>query len=317
MPKVALTTPADVVAAAAGLLGFAPTNSVVAYMLRRDIIDGLLVRCAIRFDVAITTEQAARFPATCNLRAADNDGAILLAVCDEPHNRHALAVLDALRDAFNTAGITVLRRIMAHDVTAAGQWYDPDRDEYGPTYPYTHSLVTVERILGGDRVSPDRSDIQDEFAPIEPAPPVVTGDHGQLLITTAQEVADALDGHPISRTLPTRAGIVITAHVGVRDAMLALALDHAHAGADLWTHIARRLRGQPRAEALTVAAVCFCLLGDTVRAGIATDTALDEADTTHTPAPRLAVLLLAALQAGMPPAKIREIIAEAVDKPHD
>ena len=95
MPTTALRTPADIVAAAAGLLGFAPTNSIVAYMLRRDTNDDLLVRCAIRFDVTITTEQAANFPATCNLRPADNHAAVLLAVCDERHDRHALTVLDA------------------------------------------------------------------------------------------------------------------------------------------------------------------------------------------------------------------------------
>ena len=184
------------------LLGFAPTNSVVAYMLRRDITHGLLVRCVIRFDVMISTDQAANLPVTCNLRAADNDAVILLAVCDEQHDRHAHAVLDALRDALNTAGIHVLRRVMTRDVTAEGQWLDPDTGECGPTYPYTDSLLTAQRILSGDRVSPDRSDIEAEFATIEPAPPVVIGDHGQLVTTTAQEIADALDGHPISRCSP-------------------------------------------------------------------------------------------------------------------
>jgi Domain of unknown function (DUF4192) len=97
--------------------------------------------------------------------------------------------------------------------------------------------------------------------------------------------------------------------------MLALALDHPQAAADLWTHIARRLRGQPRAEALTVAAVCYCLLGDAVRGGIATDTALEEAQASDTAPPRLAVLLLAALQAGMPPQQIRRVIADSAPKP--
>jgi hypothetical protein len=58
----------------------------------------------------------------------------------------------------------------------------------------------------------------------------------------------------INPTLATRTGIIITGHPALRDAMIALAVDHAQNAADLWTHIARRLRGQPRAEALTVAA---------------------------------------------------------------
>ena len=56
-------------------------------------------------------------------------------------------------------------------------------------------------------------------------------------------------------------------------------------------------------------------LGDAIRAGIATDAALDEAEATHCPAPRLAVLLLAALRAGIPPQQIRRILADIDPKP--
>ena len=310
MPTTTLRTPADIVGAAAGILGFAPADSIVAYLLRRDIRRGLLVRCAIRFDVTITTAQAADFPATCHLHAADNDAAILLAVCDARHDRHAAAILDALRDALHTAGITVLRRIMTHDLTAEGRWYDPDSGQRGPTYPYTDSVVTVQRVVDGDRISGGRNDIEAEFAPLEPAPPVAIGEHAHLVVDTASEIADALDGHPISRTLPTRAGVVITADVAVRDAMIGAACEHARAAAELWTHIARRLRGEPRAQALTIAAVCYCLHGDGIRAGIAADTALEEAQINDTAPPRLATLLLTALRAGMPPAQIRRAIID-------
>jgi hypothetical protein len=214
----------------------------------------------------------------------------------------------------NTAGIHVLRRVMTRDVTVAGQWLDPDTGECGPTYPYTDSLLTAQRILSGDRVSPARNDIEAEFATIEPAPPVVIGDHGQLVTTTAQEIADALDGHPISRTLPTRAGIVITGHPALRDAMIGLVLHRPQTGAEVWTHIGRRLRGAPRAQALTIAAVCYCLLGDTIRAGIGADAALDEAQATDTPAPRLALLLSTALRAGIPPHHISRVIADSAPK---
>jgi len=312
MPTTTLRTEADIVAAAAALLGFAPTNSIVAYMLHRDPNTGdMLVRTAIRCDVSITSHQAANFPATCNLRPETNHAAVLLAVCDQPHEWHALTVLDALRVALSAAGIPVLRRIMTRDVTTEGQWYDPDSGATGPTYPYTDSLVTAHRVLGGDRVSAGRSDIEAEFAYLPPAPPMALGDHGELVITAAQEIADALEGHPISRTLPTRAGIAITADVAVRDAMIAAAARHTDTGAYLWTHIARRLRGQPRAEALTIAAACYCFLDDSVRAGIAADAALNEAQATHTPPPRLALMLLTALRSGIPPQQISRAIIDA------
>ncbi|KPN44937.1 hypothetical protein AN931_25675 [Mycobacterium intracellulare subsp. chimaera] len=312
MPTTTLRTEADVVAAAAALLGFAPTNSIVAYTLHRDPDAGdMAVRTAIRFDVTISIDQAARFPATVNLRPETTHAAVLLAVCDQPHEWHALTILDALRGALRDAGIPVLRRIITRDVTTEGQWYDPDSGATGPTYPYTDSLVTAHRVLGGDRVSPDRSEVEAEFAYLPPAPPLALGDHSELVIQVAQEVADALEGHPVSRSLPTRAGIAITADVAVRDAMIAAAAQHTDTGAYLWTHIARRLRGQPRAEALTIAAACYCLLADTVRAGIAAQAAVDEAHTSQSTPPRLALMLLAALHSGIPPEKIRRALITA------
>ncbi|WP_204806031.1 DUF4192 domain-containing protein [Mycobacterium riyadhense] len=311
MSTTTLRTEADIVAAAAALLGFAPTNSIVAYMLHRAPNTGdMVIRTAIRFDVTVSVEQAANFPTTVNLRPETSQAAVLLAVCDQPHEWHALTVLDALRVALHAAGIPVLRRIMTRDVTTEGQWYDPDSGATGPTYPYTDSLVTAHRVLGGDRVSPGRSDIEAEFAYLPPAPPMALGDHGELVIEVAQEIADALEGQPINRSLPTRAGIAITADVAVRDGMIAAAARHTDTGAYLWTHIARRLRGQPRAEALTIAAACYCVLEDSVRAGIAADAALNEAQATQTPPPRLALMLLTALRSGIPPQQIsRAIIA--------
>ena len=215
MHTTTLRTPADVVAAAAGLLGFAPTNSIVAYMLHRDTTHGLIVRSAIRFDVTITAEQAANFPATCNLRPDTNHAAILLAVCDQRHDWHAVTVLDSLREALSGAGI------------------------------------------------------------------------------------------------------VITSDVALRDAMISAAFEHPQAGAELWTHIARRLRGRARAEALTIAAVCYCLLGDGIRAGIATDIALNEAQASQAPPPRLALLLLTALRSGIPPQQIRRVITDTTKPSQD
>lgn len=318
MPKIALKTAADVVAAAAAWLGFVPTNSIVAYMLERDITQGLIVRSAIRFDVTITTSQAANFPATCNLSPDRTGAAILLAVCDPHHDPHAQVILDSLRDALHAAGIQVLRRIMTHDVTVADQWFDPDSGERGATYPYTDSLWTAQRVRGGERVSPSRADIQAEFARSEPAPPTAVGDHGELVTTTSQEIADVLAGARItSSTLATRAGIIITAHSALRDAMIGLAIDRARPAADLWTRLARQLRGQPHTEALTIAAVCYCFLGDSIRAAIATNAAIDEADATETAVPALAAMLLTALRAGVPPAQIAEAITAATEPKHD
>lgn len=310
----ALRTPADIVAAAPGLLGFVPTNSIVVYLLAQHPTTGLGVRCAARFDITNSAEQAMNFPATCNLRAGNFAAAIILAVCDHPYDVHARQLLDATRDSLRGTDIEVLRRLHARDLTAAGQWLDIDTGEHGDTYPYTDAVLTAQLVHTGHRISRSRGDIEDEFSPLPPAPPAEVGAHDQLVGSTVEEITAALAGGPITDpTLPTRAGILITAHPALRDAMIGLGVDAPEYAPDLWTHIARRLRGAPRAEALTVAAACLCLAGDTVRAGIALDAAFDEAHTSHTPEPRLAGLLSAALRAGLSPEKISQALIAATE----
>lgn len=310
----ALRTPADIVAAAPGLLGFVPTDSIVVYLLQQQPTSGLGVRCAARFDITNSTEQATTFPATCNLRAANFAAAIILAVCDQRHDVHAHHLLDATRDSLLSIDIPVLRRLHTRDVTEAGQWLDVDTGEYGPTYPYTDAVLTARLVHDGHTIRANRTDIEDEFSPLPPAPPAEIGAHDQLVRATVDELTAALAGGPITDpALATRAGILITAHPALRDAMIGLAIDTPEYAADLWTHIARRLRGAPRAEALTVAAACLCLTGDTVRAGIALDAAFDEAHTSHTAEPRLAGLLSAALRAGLSPEKITQALIAATE----
>lgn len=316
MSHTHLRCPADLIAAAPGLLGFVPTNSMVVYLLHDEPTKGIGVRCAARFDITVTTGQAADFPTVCNLRPGRFAAAILLAICEQRHDSHARHLLDALRDGLQHSGIPVLRRLYARDVTEPGQWLDADTGDYGDTYPYTDSVLTAQLVHAGTQIRRSRSDIESEFSPLPPAPPAEVGSHGELVTSTAEEIAAVLNGKPItSPTLHTRAGIVITGHPALRDAMIGLAIDQPQAGSDLWTHIGRRLRGQPRAEALTVAAACLCLAGDTVRAGIALAAALEEADTTHTPQPGLAVLLTAVLQAGIEPARIRAALRASAARP--
>ncbi|WP_459960145.1 DUF4192 family protein, partial [Mycobacterium avium] len=314
--NITFSTEADIIAAAPAILGFAPTNSIVAYLLHRSpTAGGLQLRSTIRFDVAVSIEQAANFPATVNLRPETTHAALLLAVCDEPHEWHALNVLDTASGALRAAGIPVLRRLLTRDVTAEGQWYDPDSGATGPTYPYTESLVTAHRALSGQRVSTSRSEIEAEFSYLPPAPPMALADHGELVIQAAQDIADALEGHPISRSLPTRAGIVITADVAVRNAMIAAAAEHTDTAAYLWTHIGRRLRGRPRAEALTIAAACYCFQGDRIRAGIAAHAALTEAESTQSPPPPLCLMLFTALNSDVSIEQLGRAIINAVAHP--
>lgn len=310
---IKLGAPADVIAAATPLLGFIPTDSVVAYLLATEPDGTPIIKVTIRCDITISADQATNFARTCHLDADKYDGALLLAVCGADLDDHAAVVLDGIRDSLTAAGITVRRRLTTRDVTAAGTWTDPDTGATGDTYPYTDSLLTAQRIHDGAILTAQRRDIVAEFDPITPAPAVAVGDHDVLVYTTMEEISDALTGATryISNTLATRAGILITSHPALRDAMLHLALDHERAATNVWTRIACQLRGRPRVEALTIAAVCYCLINDSVRAAIAADIAITEATDAGDEPPTLAGMLLAALESGIDPAMVRRVIADS------
>ena len=307
---------ADIIALAAPLIGFAPTDSIVVYMLRNHPQDGAIVRCVLRFDVNITTAQASNLARTCNLKPRDNDAAILLAICDPSSNAHAVAVLAAVRDSLELAGIPVRRRLLTRSVTERGHWRDVDTDDRGLTYPYTDSAVTATVVANGERVGRSRADIAEEFSPIDPPPATGIGDIHRLLASTGEEIAHILTGERTpSSGLAIRAGLIITADRAARDRVLRLALGHERAASQLWTHIARQLRGRARAEALTVAAVCHTLRGDTVRATIALEIIRDELRAAGATPPALAVLLDEALQHGIHPDRIRDVVAGTLDTP--
>lgn len=308
---IKLGNAADIIAAAAPMLGFTPTNSIVVYMIGTDPDAGRIIKLALRFDVTIPAHAVSDLPRTTNLTAGQYNSAVLLAVCDPEFDQHAEDLLNAVRDTLTDTGIPTLRRLHTRDTTTQGVWIDLDTGQSGPTYPYTDSILTAQRVHDGTRISTSREDIVAEFDTTTPAPPVALGQDAALVLDTATEIADVIvgDRRP-SATLATRAGILITAHPALRDAMLHLLLDHERSATSLWITIAAQLRGPARAEALTIAAAGHCLLNDAVRATIALDIAIAESTKAGHQPPTLAQLMLQALTAGLDPTIVRRIISD-------
>ena len=308
---IKLGNAADIIAAATPMLGFAPTNSIVIYMIGTDTEAGHIIKLALRFDTAIPAHAVTDLPHKTNLTAEQYTGAVLLAVCDPEFDQHAEELLNTVRDTLAEAGIPTLRRLHTRDTTTEGTWIDLDTGLFGPTYPYTDSILTAQRVHDGTRISTSRDDIVAEFATTTPAPPVAMGHDAALVLETFHEIADVTAGdRHASATLATRAGIIITGHPALRDAMLHLLLDHERSATHLWTTIAAQLRGPARAEALTIAAAGYCLLRDSIRATIALDIAIAESTAAGHQPPALARLMLDALTAGLDPSIVRRIITD-------
>ena len=101
---------------------------------------------------------------------------------------------------------------------------------------------------------------------------------------------------------------MVTAHTALRDGYLRLGAGHDLAAGRMWTHIAAHHRGHVRAELLTMAALSYYCGEDTVRSGMALTYAAEAARDDDSALPRLATTIYTALQAGMPPSKIRSVI---------
>jgi Domain of unknown function (DUF4192) len=306
-----LDTEQAILSAIPALLRFVPTNSVVAIMFSPSDAPRTELRCIIRFDVDVDREQAHRFTETCHLTAAENSGALLVAICDPDHDAHALEVLNETRAGLHEAGIQVLQMLMTHDLADTGHWSDPDTGAHGPTIPYTDAVITAETVAQGAAIGTSREALEAEFTLTAAAPYLpVAEDFTDLVARTVAELHALITGTADTPAddLATRAAIIVTEDVHLRDALLRIGLGHEQAAAHTWNALAAQLRGQARAEVLTVAAFNFYIARDAVRAGIAIDHVADAADTADLPLPTLADLLSAALRAGVQPEKLRQII---------
>ncbi|SBS77480.1 conserved hypothetical protein [uncultured Mycobacterium sp.] len=298
-----------VISAIPALLRFVPTNSIVAVMFGLAGTPREEIRFAIRFD--LDRQQAQDFPHICSLHSRDTAAAILVAICDPEHEEQALDALNAARAALHHRSIQVLQMLTTHSLTEPGRWYDPDTGEHGPTVAYTDAAITADVVYQGSPIRESRDALDAEFALTKAAPYLATAkDFDDLIARTVTELHALITGTADAPTedLATRAAIIVTTDVHIRDGLLRLGVGNEQAAAQTWTTLAAQLRGQARAEILTIAAFNYYIGGDGVRAGVAIDHAADTAEAAELPLPTLADLLNAALLAGIEPEKIRMII---------
>jgi hypothetical protein len=168
----------------------------------------------------------------------------------------------------------------------------------------------------GHVITASRADLEHEFDITDAAPPIEVGDHAELVLNTFTHIAEAAAGQRvITPMLAAQTGIVITESKKLRDQLLAITGEQPREGARLWTMIAAMLRGTPRVEALVLASITHYAAGDAIRAGIALEAASDTAIETGCRFSQLAQLMHGAVRAGIPPQRIRDIIAHVDTMP--
>ena len=310
--RMSLATAADTLAAIPALLGFTPDNSVVVIALTDDGNGSHLVAPTARVDAHQAEAAADTITDALTRQDTPITAVILAAIADTTHAGAALIGLDAIRDALAAAGIRTIRALHTYSLTAGTTFTDLDRFTDGTIPdPATTELATT-RIADGAVIAASRADLEARYAPTAEIPEslalaAAATMGADFLPVTFDELAAVIHAREIpSADLTARVGLALaTGHTEVRDAFMALHVHGDHDAADAFTRIAAPLRGTARANALTIAAYFLYCTGDGAAAHAALDAAERTAHRADITLPKLAVLLSAALAAGMEPTQVR------------
>lgn len=316
--RINLSSNTDILAATPALVGFVPTNSIVAIVLD-NTGDRRAVHVSARYDIAEPLDAAAQLANTLPLQQPNGDMRILIliAITDTGDLKHAGDHLDAAQRHITARGASILKRLHTPSLDAGHTCTDIDTGDTGTTVDYRTSEAALLMAVAGHSVRATRDDIAAEFAPTEQAPaPDVDTDTAEFIAQTGRGMSAAFeDPTALTPQLAANVGLLITTNVTHRDALLILSTEHPQIGATVWTHLARQLRGRACIEALALAAACFYCSSDTVRAGLALEAAHHTAADAGLPDTTLVLLLDTAVQAAVPPTKLRQVFAQLAAKP--
>ncbi len=326
----------DLAAAVPHLLGFPPRQSLVLVALtgsrRRRV--GVTLRVDLppagAPDVVVT---AVAQQAVATLGSPAPAGAVVLVFTDEAPER-ALprrGLVHAVLAELVQAGCAPLDAMLVRggrcwSYECAAACCDP---QAGVPLPGGTSPLAATAAFSGQVLAGDRAELVDRLRPVEgePAREVVracsqaANRAARLLLQQGPELAaevswqHVLDAvarcapgpvHPLPAADVARVGWAL-ADTAVRDRALALGLGPDAAAAEaLWTELTRRLPVPLDAPAATLLAVTVWARGDGAMANVALDRALGSR-----PDYPLAGLLRTALDAALPPAELRRLVASA------
>ncbi|WP_199042672.1 DUF4192 domain-containing protein [Glycomyces salinus] len=312
---IRLTSPADLLSAIPYLLGFEPEHSLVVQGLR-----GNNLQCTFRVDLPGGIDHLDHLVTmTEQVKTNDCDAVILIAYGE---TELATACLDRAASDYAASGIQVLDRLRVTD----HHWYSQNcRDgccpPQGTPLPETTDITTALTVAGARR-HPGREAIT---ALLDPA-----DEHQRAAVARAVEddLAAACDlswadqcerdlqavDHWLGSDEPPGPDGIATLGLGLGDLRVRDYALHAsdqrrtdtRRPVDLWLWVARHLEDDLAAPSATVAGWCAYRTGNGVLALECFEHALKVC-----PNYRLAQMLTAALQAGIPPAALDRLTVAA------
>lgn len=291
------SAPADIIAAIPGLLGYVPSESIIAIGLDVDT-----VRLTARHDIAGTNVAAGHIAEVFKENQATT--AVVIAVSVDPEvGADATRIM---RDALRRRGIETTRRLHTPRCDERAPYIDHSTGEVGTTADYRNSPTSVGRIVDGHTIGASRSAMRACLATTDP---IATNNITPQPVLAAKAVVSAIAHAPtdVPRELSAQVAVLIRDNHRYRDALLRTAAYDPITATHVFTELARPLRGRDRANVLTIAAAMHYLAGDGTMAGIVLDTIAAETPKDTQP-PALARLLDTAQRTGMAPQALSGVI---------
>lgn len=314
----AIEDPGQLLEAVGPVLGFPPVESLVIVALRRGVIG-----CVMRLDLREAVMGGDAFERLAELtERSDADGAVAVivskdsAACPVCGDEFRDLARD-LAEALGQHGARLLDVLVVDRLAAEGRWHCVDQCGVGGVLrDPALSPLAAAAVVAGRRLYKDRDELKASVAVdaerAAAVAPLLSRDGTGGVESVAGAVRLAVvavnrlaEGKGVSDADLASVGATL-ADVRVRDCLFTTSdSDVASSAEALWLLLARVLPAPLRAEALTLLAFSAYARGEGPLAGVAIEAAL-----TENPAHRMAGLLDTALQGGIRPEDIRELLSE-------
>ncbi|MDH3026230.1 DUF4192 domain-containing protein (plasmid) [Gordonia amicalis] len=298
-----ILTTADVIAAIPGLLGFVPADSLVVIGIS-DHERGLKIGITGRHDIAAADANFANYFANI-LNTHNTPRAAVIAIT--PDDETGGAAVRLMSDALTSYGIETDHRAVVTRCDQPAPYRDLITGDTGISGDYRDSFASTRRVMDGQPIQEQRSDLRASIAATTEPALDTTGVELQPDVA-AKAVVSAMVNWPteIPRELSAQVAAMIGRHLVYRDAFVRTAAYDPAAAAAVFTELARPLRDTDRANVLTLAAACYYFAGNGSVVNVILDHIAED-----TELPSFARLLDQSIRAGISPDELRTIIPTA------
>jgi hypothetical protein len=317
----------ELVAGIPYVIGFPPTNSLVLFTFRR--CPDLALSTTIRVDLP-EPEHVELVATEVTAAAVLNKAVAVIAVVVAEDGPEHQELVDILRKELDDKSILLSHVSWVAKLAHGEVWQCYDNPLCSDRVPDPQSsALAAAAAVAGDTTYPDRDAVAAHLAPesaellarreklldayrMSPAQPYTDADlHTDLEILryALNKAATSYDPPTLSDHQLVRLARALS-HMPVRDECLAITLSEKPEPAErLWTMLVRALPAPERAEPAFLLAMSTYLRGSGVLAALALRIVMESNPSHH-----VAVLLDYALQQGLPPQELRDILRASIAK---